>query len=1788
MAIYRTFFSLSNRYVIALARDLRKDFYPYFVTSAGKKSFLSTLINLLNSKEADQLECTLICLAHLFKILKPYVKKDIFRVLNELLPLLDDHSEAVTNFAAECFSFVVRDINDKAGFVEQFVDNVAATESDISFRGCGQLLFEIVRGVKDQFHSCAEAFLPVYFDTLGKIEASKAAILNNVLREMMTALLHTISPANMQLFWNSSYRSLELFRTQSENNELAIIHMLTLMGIALETRDGKYLLSAGQFVTEILQVVDVSVEQSFDECLKVVTNLTAVLLLSKNIIITQLDASRITKRVLTIPSTTIFEAFVWHTVQYSQFEILILPEFMRYLDSKHFGLSALELMAKVILFKSPLAGDGITINQRNTYPIRMKTVKCLQKIESIITAMHGKELTEEKLREFLLAAIIYPHIIGNDPSKYVEQMNEVIEHQLDTLSPHDSQTNGEPESLNARNKNKRCLFILSVLVENCILMRQHVALNGDQKLQLKRLPLRTLVTKLLPFSQCDSYIHGLRLLDMIISHEATLKKNRRDVDFNVKLFVDIHQELSMNLTSRYHTVRRTTAHLFDQFSNDLGFDDERSIYKVFYGVESIEPTIHTYREQLLLFQQIEPTQHLINALQKAHAPLKYDPIKYLLGILYINFNLLWKPISALITAYFDEVDIEEFWTLYKAKIDETTLLQRNAHNDDIHEDAAFIDADSCLATEYKNIWLSTERAMDLVNYRIQLWQLIPKLGMLREIKNREIVTIFLDFVEHEYKKSTDRDSLTWTAQQNRKQKKHKGKFNESVEIMEDIDDDGIVDKAKDDQAVPKGTQRTLSKMLEVFVNQNNPKQMHREPELWNLYMELLTHRNSDIQKLALDCINAYKLKYIQPYKDHLYNLINDSKFKEAISTFNIDKESNILQPEHRPQLMPIVMRILFSKMLFRAGGQKTPNQTRKAIIMRFLGGCHEDEVLIILNMAFWMFERDFKDDPQEMCLEVMTKCDVATLLSPSILQSSLDLIDVIQSEFSGLMSEKFLRYVVNVLLVIGSILQGVVQQSKRADSKLTTDMVKPFKNLRNTCLQNIHRFFEHFDKYNWSDGEIDAIFLIFISPTVAKLHQESVQAVTPLLKLFSTFAKIPRLFVLLTRYTTSSSAMTDTTPLKYVMDLLVEPKARPLVSLCGMEIIQNLLTLSDDDQTDDTARPLQLTQCKEIEAHRLIGVPNADALNFGSKILLPYLPNILQKIKMSLRGRRGLTKRDLVILSKITELITDAETSNKLLIVLLPILVRKSSRSVNEEVLVQMINTIINLFNRIERPERHMRSIAPMFEQITAVGPRKLLGDLLSIISERCSSADAEKCKQLQNCVKIVHGLNAWDRRWIEQPDYETRLATYKEIGEMAAAGQIDLNLGLLVIYHSFHFIKYDKDMSLRDSASLHLRSMVPALIRTLQQSRKTHELEYLVGTVLLNMVRRTIRDKNVNVRFEGLQLLGEVARECPTAHPVISDLSLLTSKDDREIDFFDNITHLQIQRHGRALLRFGSVAKTLEKAPHPRTLTQIILPLATAYISNEAHAAKHGLITSAIETVGAVCRLLPWHQYDTILQHYIKKMRYNVQYQKQMVRIVMQILDAFHFDLTTANAENIKAVHAKNVEEANKVKPQLSAIETSKQETDDSTVAIEGEEAVFEADDDEAGEFDDALDAINDKDDVNDEEEQEDIPAKKMKCYVYDTPTILSAGIARKIVQSIASGLIPTLNNSITALSTFESFHKLNKKQRRSEREEEEILRVPIALAVVKLLQKLPPGMLSMLEIFTFCSDLSFKLFHS
>lgn len=324
---------------------------------------------------------------------------------------------------------------------------------------------------------------------------------------------------------------------------------------------------------------------------------------------------------------------------------------------------------------------------------------------------------------------------------------------------------------------------------------------------------------------------------------------------------------------------------------------------------------------------------------------------------------------------------------------------------------------------------------------------------------------------------------------------------------------------------------------------------------------------------------------------------------------------------------------------------------------------------------------------------------------------------------------------------------------------------------------------------------------------------------------------------------------------------------------------------------------------------------------------------------------------------------------------------------------------------------------------------------------------------------------------------------------------------------------------------------------------------KYLIEDTILNLVRRGIRSKKESTVNHSIDFLGYMAAQCPDVHPVLKDLSHLANEEDPDVDFFKNLQHLQLLRKGRALRKFFTVTETLNQPPNPRTLTQFILPLVSSYLCNDDYLNKNSIVDDAILAVASVCRLLPWYHYETILKYYLGKLKF-IEYQKQVVRIIVAILDAFHYDLSKLSVEqqNIEKPVEKVQDEEAQVPAEAMEVEESKNEEEKDIFA----EAIEEKDEEE--ELDMAL------------VEEEGVESEEK---VMTRQLVLSGSECRKVIRSISQGLLPQLQRAIAARTQYEKSHKLNRKDRGMAKEEEELMRVPIALAVVKLMQKLPGTLL-------------------
>lgn len=83
-----------------------------------------------------------------------------------------------------------------------------------------------------------------------------------------------------------------------------------------------------------------------------------------------------------------------------------------------------------------------------------------------------------------------------------------------------------------------------------------------------------------------------------------------------------------------------------------------------------------------------------------------------------------------------------------------------------------------------------------------------------------------------------------------------------------------------------------------------------------------------------------------------------------------------------------------------------------------------------------------------------------------------------------------------------------------------------------------------------------------------------------------------------------------------------------------------------------------------------------------------------------------------------------------------------------------------------------------------------MLVSLINTVAESSASVCVNLKEEMDQIATTVRQLNAYDKRWVEQPDFDTRLDAFKKVQTLLDEGKLSVNLGVIVIHHCFYVIR--------------------------------------------------------------------------------------------------------------------------------------------------------------------------------------------------------------------------------------------------------------------------------------------------------------------------------------------------------------------------------------------------------------
>lgn len=550
--------------------------------------------------------------------------------------------------------------------------------------------------------------------------------------------------------------------------------------------------------------------------------------------------------------------------------------------------------------------------------------------------------------------------------------------------------------------------------------------------------------------------------------------------------------------------------------------------------------------------------------------------------------------------------------------------------------------------------------------------------------------------------------------------------------------------------------------------------------------------------------------------------------------------------------------------------------------------------------------------------------------------------------------------------------------------------------------------------------------------------------------------KSPSLLVLLESMSSHSSLLhllSQHNPAIIAVLKCISPRSRYDVIDRVLKFIDNLLTEGGSIETDSICSERIGASIIQSNLELLIGQISI-RLQSGKQHFQIKNDNSDFMINKTSKENK-LEWRELNILCRISELISHGKTNekNEIMEKMCSILMYylNIDRKISEDSLCDVLKIISRIIPHVSIvvAMTHLQTVSKLLGPkntgpgIMSLSTRQLVASVIESIAN-CSNGNIA----LKLVAQHIEDLSAAHPKHIDEHNFDVALPVLNSLGDgpdkqnswvyiakiqlsdQNETFSISRNDGVKVLvplmYNCIHFL-YDEDGVISRGSFNALRM----LVTTSAEQAKEHEekkSEYdnvwtkLIETSLVPCLKKGLKTKNINARRFFLLLISTVAKSFSfyDSPHLYGDLTKLVNDDDPDLDFFLNITHLQIHRRTRALLRLRKML-SLDEAERRKqeelfcaqTFSNILLPVAMHPVYDCVSKSEESYVLESIVTVGSICKHLPWNKYQNTLWTILTQISRFPEKESQLTALLCSVIDAYHFSIeVTDDSEKNTSAH--------------------------------------------------------------------------------------------------------------------------------------------------------------------------------
>ncbi|XP_004305310.1 PREDICTED: small subunit processome component 20 homolog [Fragaria vesca subsp. vesca] len=995
-----------------------------------------------------------------------------------------------------------------------------------------------------------------------------------------------------------------------------------------------------------------------------------------------------------------------------------------------------------------------------------------------------------------------------------------------------------------------------------------------------------------------------------------------------------------------------------------------NVLQLLLSIESTPLSICTSRKVTLLISRIQMGLSA-GRISEAYLPLVLNGM---IGIFHNRFSHLWNPASECLAVLISQSK-GHVWETFLNYFEQCQSIFQSSIVQVGQVDTMLSNKSSDLAERFNLFVTPTSDSTPTATVLSSLLQSLQKTPIL-ESKCHQILPLFLRYLGYNCENFVS-----------------VGSFNSNV-------------------CKGKEWKHVLKEWLNLLKLMHNLKHSYQNQFLKEVL--LLDENDAEVQMKVLDCLLIWKDDFLLPYSQQLKNLVSFHNLREELTRWSLSRESNLIEEQHRPYLVPIVIRLLIPNIrkLKKHASQKHSRVNHRKAVLGFIAQLDVEELPLFFAMLikplhiisigsegaanwFWSSSNGSVEEFRRLnFLKYFTFCNI-TALSWKKRSAFLHVIEDVLGVFDASHVGPFLDFLMGcVVRILGSSTIGLdVAKGKGAsslknysdatlgslgyDGAVDNNVVIPtamgqLKDFRSLSLKIVSFVLNKYEDHDFS-CEFWDLFFGSVKPLIDGFKQEGFSGQKPS-SLFSCFLAMSRSEKLVSLLCREQNLVPD------ILSILSVKSASEAIVACVLNFVENLLILDDDLGVEDNA---------------------------GKRVIRLYLEalvdNLHRLFESNVAAKRKLLKHpgetEVRIFKILPKYINDELSARKFVDILLPVLANGAQDSEFRFEAVQVICDIVPVLGS-DVTNNILSAVSPLLTS-TDLDKRFYICDLLDALARADPS--------IQFVAKLVQDLNATSLTDIDSLDYDRVLDAYDKI-TVDMFNTIREDHALVILSHCVYDMSsnestlrhraYDALISFVQFSALILGKVVnndsempDKMLASEDHCWTKGCIQRITSKFFLKHMANAMKS-GTTVRVEWVDLLREMVLKLPE----VANLGSLKPLQDEnlEIDFFKNIIHIQKHRRARAMKRFKNA---VTDSYMPEGITKKLFVPFFFTILMEEEKGEH-IKNMCIEVLASISSR-EWSSSYSLLMRCFNEINKNPLKQKLLLRLICSILHQFHFSET-------------------------------------------------------------------------------------------------------------------------------------------------------------------------------------------